>query len=122
VLELQPNDPSALNNLAYVAGQLKDPKALEYAEKADKLAPNNAAILDTLGVLLVEKGDVKRGVEALQRAALLAPTSADVRLNLARALVRDGQREAAKKELDGLAKLGDQFPGQAEVTKLLKGL
>ena len=69
MLEIQPNDALALNNLAWVAGQLKDPKAIEYAEKADKLAPNNPAILDTLGMLLVEKGDTKRGVEVLQQAA-----------------------------------------------------
>jgi putative PEP-CTERM system TPR-repeat lipoprotein len=122
VLEIEPRSAVAFNNLAYAAGQLKDPKALEYAEKADKLAPNNAAFLDTLGALLVENGDIKRGVQTLQRAAELAPSDAGIRLNLARALIKDGQKDAAKKELDGLAKLGDKFSGQAEVAKLMQGL
>jgi putative PEP-CTERM system TPR-repeat lipoprotein len=122
LLDLYPADPAVLNNLAYVSGQLKDPKALEYAEKANKLAPNNAAILDTLGMLLVEQGDSKRGVELMQRAAELAPAATSIRLNLARALIKNGQKEAAKKELETLAKLGDRFAGQAEVTKLMQGL
>jgi putative PEP-CTERM system TPR-repeat lipoprotein len=122
MLENEPSDALALNNLAYAAGQLKDPRALEYAEKADKLAPNNPAVMDTLGMLLIDKGDTKRGVEMLQKAAVLAPNAATIHLNLARALIKDGQKEAAKKELDALAKLGDKFSGQAEVAKLMQSL
>ena len=48
----------------------------------------------------------------------LAPNAAGIRLNLARALIKAGQKDAARKELDTLAKLGDKFPGQAEVAKL----
>jgi putative PEP-CTERM system TPR-repeat lipoprotein len=122
VLESQPNDVLALNNLAWVAGQLKDPKAIQYAEKAVSLAPDNPTVLDTLGMLLVDNGDTKKGVELLQKATKLAPDAAPIRLNLARALVKDGQKEGAKKELDTLAKLGDKFSDQAEVTKLMQGL
>jgi Flp pilus assembly protein TadD len=122
MLEIQPNDVLALNNLAFVAGRLNDPKAIEYAEKADKLAPSTPMILDTWGTLLVNRGDTKRGVEILQRAANLAPTAGVIRLNLARALIKDGQKEAAKKELEALAKLGDKFSGQAEVARLMQGL
>jgi len=105
-----------------VSGQLKDPKAIEYAERAAKLAPGSAAVLDTLGVLLVEKGDRKRGIELIQRSASLAPNAPEIRLNLARALVKDGQKDAARKELETLAKLGDKFAGQAEVARLMKEL
>ncbi len=122
VLALKPDDALALNNLAYASGQMKDPKALEYAEKALKLAPDNPSVLDTYGMLLVDKGDMKRGVQYMQRAAELAPAASSIRLNLARALLKDGQKPAAKKELETLAKLGDRFPEQAEVTKLMQGL
>ena len=118
LLDIEPNDVLALNNLAWVAGQLKDPKALEYAERAERLAPSNPAVLDTYGMLLVEKGDTARGVELLQKAVAAAPNAAAIRLNLARALLKAGQKDAAKKELDTLAKLGDRFPAHAEVAKL----
>jgi predicted Zn-dependent protease len=122
MLEIQPDDWMTLNNLAYVSAQLNDPKALEYAEKAGKLAPNSAAVLDTLGGMLVDKGEVKRGLEVVQRAVAIAPNSAAIRLTLARALIKDGQKAAARKELEALATLGEDFAGQAEVTKMLQGI
>ena len=122
MLQKHPNDWAALNNLAWVSHQLKDPTALEYAEKANTLAPDNAAILDTLGELLLEKGDVKRAVEVHQRAVALAPGNAGMRLNLARALLRDGQKEAAKRQLVVLERLGDRYPDQVTVAKLKQGL
>jgi putative PEP-CTERM system TPR-repeat lipoprotein len=122
LVDAQPNNPAMLNNLAWSSAQIKDPKAIEYAERAYKLAPDQAAIVDTLGGLLVEKGDMARGLELLQKAVGLAPQAAVIRLNLAKALLKGGKKDEAKKELDELAKLGDKFPAQAEVDKLLKSL
>ena len=122
LVQSNPKDAASLNNLAWVSGQLKDPKALEYAEKANELAPDNAGILDTLSELLLDKGSVKRAVELQQRAVALAPDNAGLRMNLARALIKDGQKEAAKKELTLLAKLGDRYPNQATVAKMMQGL
>jgi putative PEP-CTERM system TPR-repeat lipoprotein len=122
LIELEPGDALALNNLAWVSGELKDPKALEYAERADKLAPGSPQILDTLGTLQVEKGDTARGVDSLRKAVALAPGESNIRFNLARALVKAGQKDAAKKELETLTKLGDKFAQQAEVAKLMQTL
>ncbi|WP_294250213.1 XrtA/PEP-CTERM system TPR-repeat protein PrsT [Propionivibrio sp.] len=122
LLEAQPNNPAMLNNLAWAAAQIKDPAAIEYAEKAYKLAPEQPAIMDTLGWLLVAKGDTARGLELLQKAINLAPQNSSIRLNLAKALVKAGKKDEAKKELETLSKLGEGFPAQAEVTKMLQGL
>ena len=122
IIETTPNNALVLNNLAWVAGQLKDPKALEYAERANELAPNQPHIMDTLGTLLVEQGDTARGVELLRRASTLAPEATTIRFTLAKALIKSGQKDDAKKELEVLAKLADKFPRQAEVTELMKGL
>lgn len=122
LLELQPNNAAWLNNLAWAAGQVKDPKALDYAETANKLAPDQPPIMDTLGVLLVEQGATERGVELLRKASTQAPETPGIRLNLAKGLIKAGQKDAAKRELDELAKLGDKFPAQAEVSQMLKAL
>jgi cellulose synthase operon protein C len=122
VMGIAPNNPLVLNNLAWVSGQLKDPKALEYAEQANRLAPNQPDIMDTLGALLVEKGDTQRGVDLLQKASSSAPQRSAIRLDLAKGLIKAGRSSDAKKELEALAKLGDQFPQQAEVTQLMKGM
>jgi putative PEP-CTERM system TPR-repeat lipoprotein len=60
LLDIQPNNAMVLNNLGWASGQVKDPKAIEYAEKANKLAPDQPEILDTLDTLLVAKGDAAR--------------------------------------------------------------
>jgi putative PEP-CTERM system TPR-repeat lipoprotein len=122
LVDAQPNNPAVLNNLAWSLSQNKDPKAIEYAEKANKLAPDQPALMDTLGVLLVDKGETARGLELLQKAVSLAPQSAAIRFNLAKSLVKAGKKDEAKKELDELAKLGEKFPEQAEVAKLLQKL
>ena len=122
LLESEPNNAIALNNLAWVERQLDDPRAIEHAEQANKIAPDQPAILDTLGVLLVEKGDHARGVQLLQKASALAPQAASIRLNLARALIKAGQKDAARRELDELEKLTVKFSGQGEVAQLRKAL
>ena len=108
VLALQPKNAMVLNNLAWIAGQLKDAKAVEFAEQANTLAPNSPAILDTLGMLLVDKGDAKRGLPLLQQALTIAPDAHPIRLNLAKAYAKAGQKDAARKELDALLKLDDK--------------
>ena len=102
-----------LNNLAWVTGELDDPKALSYAEKASALAPANPAVLDTLGMLLVKKGDVTQGLEKLQKAAQLAPNQSDIRLHLAKALIKAGDKVAARKELEALAQASSQAAGKS---------
>ena len=83
---------------------------------------NQPAFMGTLLTLLIEKGDPVRGVELLQAASKLAPNALGLRLTLAKGLIKANRKDAAKKELEELAKLGDKFPAQAEVTKLMQGL
>ena len=64
--------------------------------------------MDTLGSLLVKKGEVTKGLEKLQQAAQLAPNQAAIRLHLAKALIKAGDKTAARKELDALAEASSQ--------------
>lgn len=122
VLNVQPNNALVLNNLAWISGQLKSPKAVEYAEKANQLMPNQAPFMDTLAMLLAEKGETARAIELLRKAMEKSPEAALIQLNLAKVLIKSGQKDAARKELDAIAKLGDKFPGHAEVIRLQKEL
>ncbi|NJN40697.1 MAG: tetratricopeptide repeat protein [Gammaproteobacteria bacterium] len=122
VLIEQPNNAIALNNLAYVAGETGDPNAIKYAEQALALAPDSPAVQDTLGWLLVQKGDAKRGTEILRKAAELAPNSAEIRLHLAKALIKTGDRNSARSELEAIVKLPQQAATREEAEKLLATL
>lgn len=75
---LNPNMPAALNNLAWLYHERKDPRAVEYAKKAYELAPNSAAIADTYGWILVEKGELAKGIELLTKAVQLDPESKEI--------------------------------------------
>jgi Flp pilus assembly protein TadD len=121
-LALQPNSVLVLNNLAWVKGQLKKDGALELAEKANNLAPNQPAMMDTLAMLLADKGDFKRAIEVQAKALELQPTNAGLRLNLARIYIKSGDKPRARGELEALDKLGDGFAGRAEVLAMLKAL
>ncbi len=122
VIKLQGNMALAYNNLAWVTGRLHKEGAIGYAENAIKLAPNQAAFMDTLAMLLLEKNDTAKALEWQQKALVLEPQNAMFKLGLAKIYVKDGKKDLARKELDDLAKLGNKFPGQPEVTNLLKAL
>jgi len=85
VVERAPRNAVAWNNLALARHALRDERALDAAQKAHALAADNPSILDTLGWLLVQKGDVERGLPMLRRAAELAPGSQEIRNHLAQA-------------------------------------
>ncbi|MDR0578155.1 MAG: PEP-CTERM system TPR-repeat protein PrsT [Candidatus Accumulibacter sp.] len=120
LLDSQPNHPAVLNNLAWLMAKNKDPKALELAEQAYKLAPDQANVIDTLGSILVDRGNFDRGVELLRKARSLAPNNAMILFNLASALVRKGNAAEAKPMLIELSTLGGRFPKNREVSELLQ--
>lgn len=122
VVAAQPNNVLALNNLAWIGGETGDTKALSYAERAAKLAPSNAAVLDTYGMLLVKRGETSKGLEVLAKAKTLAPERNDIRVNYAKALIQAGRKEEARKELDALKSVAQDFPGKSEIEKLMKSL
>jgi len=122
IVEAEPKNAVALNNLAWVLGELKDPKAIQYAERAVALAPRSATALDTLGVLLVRKGEAAKGLDHLDRAVKLNADAPHIRLNYAKALIQAGHKDVARKQLEMLRDVPGDFAGRPEAESLLKGL
>lgn len=120
VLKQNPKAAPALNNLAWLYQQEKNPLALEYAEKAHQVAADNPIILDTLGWILVEQGNTSRGVPLLQKAVSLAPQAGEIRYHLAFGLAKAGDKTQARKELEQLLAAGNNFSGIDEAKTLLK--
>ena len=78
--------------------------------------------MDTLASLYSAKGDYTKAIEWQKKAMDRATGNPTYRLGLAKLLLKAGDRTGAKTELETLAKLGDKFAGQAEVTTMLKTL
>ena len=122
VIQVQPTNAIAYNNLAWVTGKLNKDGAIAYAEKAIALVPNQPAYADTLAMLLSDKDNYAQALEWENKALALQPDNPVFRLNLAKIHIKGGKKDLARKELDELAKLGDKFRGQDEVASLLKSL
>ena len=122
VLKNAPNNVIALNNLAFAYQQDKDARALATAEQASKLAPQSPAVMDTLGWILVEQGNVKRGIPVLEQAISRAPESNDIRYHLAFGLHKAGDKARARKEIEQALADGKNFAQIDEARALLKQL
>jgi predicted Zn-dependent protease len=72
--------------------------------------------------MLVERGDTKRGVELLGKAAAAAPNALEIRVHYARALAKSGDKTAAKRELERALQSAGESPLRAEAEALLKQL
>lgn len=120
ILRQAPDDVPALNNLAWTLGEMKDPRARGFAERAVALAPNSPFALDTLGMLQLEQGDVTRALDLLARAHHLAPERKDLRLHYAMGLLRAGRVDEGKAELRELVASKEDFSGKASIPALLK--
>lgn len=118
----QPENALALNNLAWVAGQLGRSDAIALAERANQSAPNQAPYMDTLAVLLSERNEHAKAVALQKKAVELKPDVPLFKLNLAKIHLKAGDKEAARPLLNDLSALGDKFAGQAEVAKLKQSL
>jgi predicted Zn-dependent protease len=121
VVDKLPDSVLALNNLAYALAAQKKPGGVALAEKAAKLAPRNAAVLDTLATALAAEQQVAKAVEVQKQVVEMAPEVLDYRLGLARLLLQSGDKVGARTELSRLAAQGSRYPRQAEVAALLKG-
>jgi putative PEP-CTERM system TPR-repeat lipoprotein len=122
VLKLQPENALALNNVAWLMASSKKKGAVELAEKANRLLPNRATIMDTLAMALSVEGQNDKAVQVLRQALTHEPGNHTVRFNLAKLLAFTGDKSAAKTELETLSRLGDRFARHAEVAEMLKTL
>jgi putative PEP-CTERM system TPR-repeat lipoprotein len=122
VLKLQPNNPLALNNVAWLMATAKKPGAVAMAQKAVELLPDRPIIMDTLAMALASEGQMPQAVDMMRKALALEDKNPQLRFNLAKLLIQSGDKAGAKTELNTIAQLGSKFPRQGEVTELLKTL
>lgn len=93
-LELSPDQPYVLNYLAYSwseqGGHLGE--ARNMIERAVQQRPNDGAIIDSLGWVMLRQGEVIGAVKALERAVELVPEDATINGHLGDAYWEAGRR------------------------------
>ena len=122
VLQRDPDNVLALNDLAWTFQRTNDKRALAYAERASRLAPDSPSIMDTLGWICLESGDLARALPLLQKASALAPNASEIRYHFGLVLAKSGDKRGARRELERLLASPTQFAKRAEAKALLASL
>lgn len=122
LVDANPDDGVALNNLAWLYYTNGDSRAIPTARKARDAMPDNWAVLDTLGWVLVESGELEEGIDVLQEAEDLSGGAAAVRYHLAVAYARSGEPNTAKQILTELLANKKDFDRRDDAEKLLASL
>ena len=121
LIRVHPEHLLVLNNLAYVYESIGDPRALEFAERAYARAPDMPEVKGTLGWVLVNQGDVERGLPLLETASAALPDNTEVRYRYAFALARAGRVQEARTELTALLENGaPDFADRPKAAQLLE--
>lgn len=119
--QLTLNNPVLLNDLSWVRHELGRPGAEELARRAYQMQPT-PAIGDTLGWILVQKGDTEQGLRFLREAHQGLQDNPDIRYHLAYALNDKGDVSAAKEILQELQSWPQPFMEQEKALELLEAL
>jgi tetratricopeptide (TPR) repeat protein len=116
-LKLDPNNPVALNNLAFLLaesnGDLDD--ALTKAQRAKQLMPNLYEISDTLGWIYLKKNLADQAIDVFKDLVLKQPNHATYHYHLGMAYSQKGDKSRALEQLKEALK---NNPGKEEKDKI----
>jgi len=122
VLEIQPDNPYASNNLAYVmlqqGGNLD--MAFEMAQTARKSLPDNANAADTLGWAFYQKHVYTSAINLFKEAVKKEPDNPLFNYHLGLAYAKTGQAGLAKQQLDRVVKIKPNFPEVDELRRAVE--
>lgn len=100
LINTAPDNIIVLNNLAWLYQQEDDARALDLARRAYELSPDNAAVVDTYGWIMLQRGNPAESVPLLEKAHQLQPDSEEIALHLAEAYRAVGKNSEAQRVLE----------------------
>ena len=113
IIQIYPTYFPAWNNIAWLSREEDPSKAMTYAERAYELAPEEPRVLDTLGMLKLEQGDLENAYQLVREAADRLPADAQIQLHLGTVLVRQQRLDEAREVLAIVAaEVPDSAPGR----------
>ncbi len=123
-VELDPENPVALNNLAFVLAELGTDldRAMNLAQRAMTLDPDNPDFSDTLALVYIRRRLNQNAITLLRQLTAQHPNRADYRYHLALAYHQNGDLEPARRELKAALGAGLDERAATHARKLLAEL
>jgi tetratricopeptide (TPR) repeat protein len=120
LIELRPDDPQAYNALGYSYAErnLRLPEARQLIEMALSLAPEDAAILDSMGWVLFRLGDLPEALSYLERS-YDKREDPEIAAHLGEVLWTLGRQDDARRLL---REAQEKFPSNAVLSETLRRL
>lgn len=122
ILQLEPNNSTALNVLAWHLRHANTPKALEYARRAVNAAPRSAQVLHTLALVEYIDKDYQRAARTIERALQEGADDPTLHYHSAMIAVANGKNRSAIKTLNELLRRNKQFAQADQAKALLRDL
>jgi putative PEP-CTERM system TPR-repeat lipoprotein len=123
VIERDPDNVTALNNLAWNLRMQDREQALAYIRRAAQAAPDRPEVLDTLAVIEHLNGENRVAYRNIERALAGAPDNPSMRYHKAMIGAALGEKEEAIALLEALlAEDGPAFAEKADAKRLLTAL
>ena len=122
VLKADPDNLAALNDLALCYQRNGSRGALNYAQRAYQIAPGNPAVMDTLGAILLEQGQLPRALALLEKASALAPNAGEIQFHYGQVLARSGDKRGARRALEKALATPQGFERREQAKALLATL
>jgi Flp pilus assembly protein TadD len=92
------------------------------ARSAYELAPENPSIADTLGWILLQKGNIPEALDLLRNAHEGSPGNPEVTYHYGAALARNGDTASAAQLLGDLLASGQTFTSRDDAVGLMREL
>jgi len=122
VVAANPQSAMAANNLAYIyaeeGGNLD--VALNLAQTAKRVSPDNPNFIDTLGFVLLKKGLAPAAIPEFQAALNKSPRNATIQLHLAQAFAAAGKADEARAAAQKALAIDPAFPEASEARAIVE--
>ncbi|HUS06229.1 MAG TPA: tetratricopeptide repeat protein [Bryobacteraceae bacterium] len=117
ILKIQPDNPIALNNLAFLLAEagIDLDQALTMAQRARQKLPQDLNVADTLGWIYIKKNLSDPAISIFRDLVQKDPERSTYRYHLAMALMQKGDKPNARKELETALR---SKPPKAEEVKI----
>lgn len=122
IIDSDPNNLTALNNVAWYLKDTNSDAALEYAIRASEVQPVNIAALDTLAYIHYERREYSKAKAVVDRMYSFNDDNPSIIFHSAVIEHSVGNIEKAKTLLEDLLKSTPDFPEASDARKLLNSM